>query len=95
MLNLKRILHRQLCFIQGVFDMFWLILHTDPPKASRFQSIQGLCASRGSNISHENPWLEDEFPFWEGLFSGAFAVSFRECTKPCREFAGQTTLLIY
>ena len=22
-------------------------------------------------------WLEDEFPFKEGLFSGAFAVSFR------------------
>ena len=26
----------------------------------------------------ENGWLEDDFPFWETLFPGAFAVSFRE-----------------
>ena len=24
-------------------------------------------------------WLEYQFPFWDGLFSGAFAASFREC----------------
>ena len=29
-----------------------------------------------TNIALENQWLEDEFSFWDGLFSGA---SLREC----------------
>ena len=24
-----------------------------------------------TNIAAENPWLEDEISFWDGLFSGA------------------------
>ena len=28
-----------------------------------------------TNIAPENGWLEDEFPFREGLFSGAMLVS--------------------
>ena len=32
-----------------------------------------------TNIAPENQWLEDEISFWDGLFSRAFAVSFREC----------------
>ena len=31
-----------------------------------------------TNIAPEYGWLEDEISFWGGLFSGAFAVSFRE-----------------
>ena len=34
-----------------------------------------------TNIGPENGWLEDEFSFWDGPISGAFAVSFRECTR--------------
>ena len=33
----------------------------------------------GTNISHENPWLEDEFPFGQAYFQGR-TVSFRECS---------------
>ena len=35
-----------------------------------------------TNITPENGWLEDEISFWDGLFSGAFAVSFREGKPP-------------
>ena len=38
-----------------------------------------------SNIAPENWWLGDYFLFGEGLFSGVFAVSFREC-KPLLRF---------
>ena len=31
-----------------------------------------------SKFTHENQWLEDEMSFCYGLFSGVFAVSFRE-----------------
>ncbi len=33
-------------------------------------------------FARENGWLEDFLvSFWDGLFSGAFAVSFRDCNK--------------
>ena len=35
-----------------------------------------------TNIAPEYGWLEDEISFWGGLFSGAFAVSFREGNIP-------------
>ena len=28
-----------------------------------------------TNIAPENPWLEDEISFWNGLFSGSMFVS--------------------
>jgi len=28
-----------------------------------------------TNIAPENGWLEDEFSYWDGLFSGAMFVS--------------------
>jgi len=31
-----------------------------------------------TNIAPKNEWLEDEFPFWDRLFSGDHYVSFRE-----------------
>ena len=38
---------------------------------------------RPSTVAAENGWLEDEVSFWgPSLFSGAFAVSFRECIFP-------------
>ena len=30
-----------------------------------------------TNIGTENPWLEDEISFWDGLFPGAMLVSGR------------------
>ena len=34
----------------------------------------------GTNISPENIWLEEEFPFGQAYFQGR-TVSFRECTS--------------
>ena len=31
-----------------------------------------------TNIAPKNGWLEHLVSFWDGLFSGAFAVSFRD-----------------
>ena len=34
-----------------------------------------------TNIALENRWLEDVFPFWDGLFSEAMLVSERVTTS--------------
>ena len=43
--------------------------------------IQGTTLPE-TKIGPENGWLEDATSFWDGLFLGAFAVSFREGPSP-------------
>ena len=46
-----------------------------------------------TNIAPENGWLEYDRFLWDGLFSGAFAVSFREC-NPYMEHLGSDDVVI-
>ena len=36
-----------------------------------YGSGYGTAPSLKLAVAPENPWLEDEFPFWNGIFSGA------------------------
>ena len=44
----------------------------------QIKGVSCYCTLPETNIAPENGWLKDEFSFWDAIFSGAFAVSFRE-----------------
>ena len=44
------------------------------PKHPFSGAMFGECTLPETNIALENQWLEDEFSFWDGLFSGAMLV---------------------